>query len=94
MKAAMNRTVISIDTRDVIPLTSGAHAKDDAIHDPPPIDPFAPCMFWRIRCVQQRFDALPQFIGHFPQGGQAWFAFCHARPLIASWEQLSYQIVF
>lgn len=90
----MNGAVISIHARNVIPLTARAQAKDDAIHNPSSIDAFAPGVFRRIDSIQKWFDALPQFIRHFPQRGHAWFASDHVRPLTEGWGRLSYQIVF
>jgi hypothetical protein len=41
LKTAMDRTVRTIHSGNVIPLTTGAQAKDNPIQHPPPIHPLA-----------------------------------------------------
>jgi hypothetical protein len=77
----MNRAVIAIDARDVIPLTARAQAKDDPIQHAPPIRFLATCGLNRIVGFEDGLDALPQCIGDFPQGRHP-FGFPHEHFLL------------
>jgi hypothetical protein len=70
LKATVDRAVVAVHARDMVPLTAGAQVKDDPIQDPPPIHPLAtrPC-YW-IEPIQQWFHPFPQFIRDFPQRRQ------------------------
>jgi hypothetical protein len=65
----MDGAVISIDTWDVVPLTSRPQTKDDGIQHSPSIDRFSARLSDRIKSIEQRLSTLPQGIGHFPQRG-------------------------
>ena len=59
LKRAVNGGVIPVHTRDVIPLTTRAHAKDQRIDHIAWVHPGSAGLFWRIHFQNERFDALP-----------------------------------
>jgi hypothetical protein len=77
LKATMDRAVVAIDARDMVPLAAGAQVKDDPIQDPPSIYPLAARTRRRIETFEQRFNPFPEFIRNFPQGGQRSFVSGH-----------------
>ena len=77
LKAAMDRAVVAIHARNMVPLTAGAQVKDDPIQDPSPIYPLPARPRRWIKPVQQRFNPFPQFIRNFPQRGRCAFALGH-----------------
>jgi hypothetical protein len=82
LKAAMDRTVISIHAWDMIPLTAGAQAKDDRIQHAPPIHPRATGDSRWFQSPEHRLDPFPQVVGNFPQSGQRSRVFCHRSLLV------------
>jgi hypothetical protein len=82
LKAAIDGTVISVHPWEMIPLTARAQPKEDRIEDAPPIYGRATGGGGWIQPFQQRLDAFPQFIGHFPQRGHGTLAFGHGSLLV------------
>jgi hypothetical protein len=82
LKAAVDRTVISIHAWNMIPLTTRAQSENDCIEHTPPID-------WRatgdrrwFQSPEHRLNPFPQVIGNFPQSGQRSRVFRHRSLLI------------
>jgi hypothetical protein len=69
LKAAVDRTVISIHSWDMIPLTTRTQSKDDRIEHSPPINPRATGDRRWFQSPEHRLDPFPQVVGNFPQSG-------------------------
>jgi hypothetical protein len=91
LEVAMNGAITAIDSRDMIPLTTGTHSKNDAVQDAPSINAFATGWFDWVNLFYQWLDAFPQSVGHFPQGCHSTFALGHACPLSLARGQLSHK---
>src|SRR5947209_1716285 len=57
-----------------LPLAARAHAEDDAVERPPPVGVVAAGALGRPEVLEDGEDALPEGIGHLPDGPQ-WLAF-------------------
>jgi len=57
----------------VVPLATGAKAEDDGVQGGPLFDAPTAGALGRIALGEDRFDPLPQLVGHAPDGGKRLF---------------------
>jgi len=81
LKPTMHRTIVPEHFRQLVPLASRPHPKDDAVERPPQIGarPTGTCRW--IQIVQQGFDQVPSFVRYLPHRLQRYvlnpFLACH-----------------
>jgi hypothetical protein len=68
LEVPMKGAITAIDAWDMIPLTAGAHTKNDSVQHTPSVDAFSTRRFRWFIFQQQGFDPFPKFIRYFPQG--------------------------
>lgn len=66
----MDRGVIGEFFGQMIPLHACTESIDDGIKRGALVDALGPGIVGRIEFEQDRFDAIPEIIGHAPDGGQ------------------------
>ena len=68
LAVAMQRAIVALSRRQLIPLAAGAQTADDAIQHAPEIHPPVPCGLGRIVFVQHRLGERLDVMGNFPEG--------------------------
>jgi hypothetical protein len=69
----MHRGVIGELLGRVVPLATGAQSEDDGVQGGPLVDTPTTGVLGRITLGEDRFDDLPQLVGHAPDGGKGLF---------------------
>src|SRR5262249_55283363 len=72
LKGAMESRIISIDSRDMIPLATSAELEDQSVKNFSVIFTRSTSLFGRIILVNQFRDSFPKVIRNFPN---RWYAF-------------------
>jgi hypothetical protein len=66
----MHRGVVGELLGQVVPLATGAQSEDDSVQGGPLVDTPTSGALGRIALGEDRFDLLPQLVGHAPNGGK------------------------
>src|SRR4051794_999924 len=66
----MHRGVVGELLGQVVPLATGAQSEDDGVQGGPLVDTPTSGALGRIALGEDRFDLLPQLVGHAPNGGK------------------------
>jgi len=70
LKGSVHRTVVGEFFGQLIPLTSGPHAKDDCIECATRVDAFSSRQFRRVQLADNGLYLVPQFVRHTPNRWQ------------------------